>query len=130
MPQDRESGADANRFGDEYGSKIMAELGATRVKDGSNECLLGDLRVSLHCARKDTKSVGVTRLCLERIDAVLGAFEQEDGTFRVLQLPKEQYAKHSRPTRSRGPSAGRVVLVGRTVFEDRGTLVKVVCFAD
>ena len=100
-------------------SKIMAELGATRVKDGSNECLLGDLRVSLHCARKDTNGVEVTRLCLERIDAVLGAFEEEDGSFRVLQLPKEQYAKHSRPTRSRGPSAGRVVLVPFLKIEER-----------
>jgi hypothetical protein len=40
MPQDRESGAEANRFGREYGEKIIAALGAKKVKRGSNECIL------------------------------------------------------------------------------------------
>ncbi len=124
MPQDRESGAEANWFGRQYGAKIIATLGATKVKPGSNECLLGGKRVSVHCARKNTDSVGVTRLCLKKLDTVLGAFEQEDGSFQVWELPADQYVKHSRPTRSRGPSAGRVVLVRRTVFEQHGRLVR------
>ncbi len=126
MPQDRESGAKANKFGREYGGKIIDALGAKKVKAGSNECVLNGKLVSLHCAHRNTDSVGVTRLCLKRLDAVLGAFEQEDGSFRVLQLPASQYTKNSKPTLSRGPSAGRVVLVKRAVFEKEGTLVKVV----
>ena len=126
MPQDREGGTEANRFGREYGEKIIAALGAKKVKAGSNECILDGKRVSLHCAHKNTKSVGVTKLCLRRLEAVLAALEQEDGSFRVLQLPADQYAKHSRPTSSRGPSAGRVVLVRTAIFQDHGKLVKVI----
>lgn len=126
MPQDRESGAEANRFGREDGGKIMAALGAKRVKAGSNECILDGRRISLHCARRKTSSVGVTKLCLKRLDAVLGAFEQEGGSFRVLELSADLYASHSEPTRSSGPSAGRVVLVSKPVFEKHGKLFKVV----
>jgi len=120
MPQDRVSGAAASRFGRECGEKIIAAIGAKKVKAGSNECILDGRRVSLHCAHKSTDSVGVTKLCLQRLEAVLAALEQEDGAFHVLQLPADQYAKHSRPTRSRGPSAGRVVLVRRAIFEEHG----------
>jgi hypothetical protein len=126
MPQDRESGAEADRFGREYGAKIIGALGAKKVKPGSNECLLGGRRVSIHCAHKHTNSVGMTLLCLKRLDAVLGAFEQQDGSFRILELSADLYTKHSRPTRSRGPSAGRVVLVRRTVFEQHGKLVRLI----
>lgn len=126
MPQDRESGAEANRFGRESGETIIAALGAKKVKAGSNECIFRGRRVSLHCAHKGTNSVGVTKLCLRRLDAVLAALEQEDGSFHVLELPAAQYAKHSRPTRSRGPSAGRVVLVRRAIFEEHGELIKII----
>jgi hypothetical protein len=126
MTQDRESGAEANRFGREYGGKIIAKLGAKKFKSGSNECELDGKRVSVHCARKRTKSVGVTLLCLKQLDAVLGAFEQEDGSFRVLRLSALLFTNHSRPTRSKGPSAGRVVLVTRAVFEKYGELVQII----
>jgi hypothetical protein len=126
MPQDRESGAEANRFGRENGTRIMSSLGAERVKAGSNECIFGGQRVSVHCARRATNSVGVTKLCLERLDAVLGAFQQDDGSFVVIQLSADEYKKYSRPTRSRGPSAGRVLLVARSVFEKSGRVVGMV----
>jgi hypothetical protein len=130
MPQDRSSGAAANQFGREYGAKIISLLGGKKVKAGSNECVLDGKLVSVHCARRTTTSVGVTKLCLERLDAVLGAFEQEDGSFVVLRLPAIDYKRNSRPTRSRGPSAGRVVLVERSVFEESGNLVMVITSLD
>lgn len=120
MTQNRESGAQANQFGRELATKIMKLLGAERVKSGSNECILEGRVVSIHSARKATDSVGVTKLCLERLTSVVAAFEQEDGSFLLLELSADEFRKNARPTRSRGPSAGRVVLVSRTVFDKYG----------
>lgn len=125
MPQDKHTGAEADQFGRENGAKLIKLLGAKRVKPGSNECVLGDKRVSIHSARKNTDSVGVTKRCLEQIHAVLGAFEQEDGSFVVIELPADEFAKHAIPTRSVS-AAGKVVLVKRSVFENSGKRVRVV----
>ena len=123
MAQDRESGAEGSRFGREAGSKIIAALGGTKVRKGSNEFMLGGERLTVHCAHQKNSSVGVTHLVLKRCDAVWGAFEQENGSYKVFSLPTDVYANHMRPTRSTGPSAGRVSLVSRSVFEQFGSLV-------
>jgi hypothetical protein len=125
MPQGRETGAEACRYGREFGGKIIAALRGTRIKAGSNEFLLDGERLAVHCARRRTTKVGVTYLVLKHCDAVLGAFEQEDGSYRVLRLSAEEFSKHMEPTRSTGPAAGRVGLVNRAVFEEAGSLVKV-----
>jgi hypothetical protein len=125
MPQNRETGAEASQYGREFGGKVIAALGGTRTKAGSNEFLLDGERLTIHCARRRTTKVGVTYRVLETCDAVLGAFEQDDGTYHVLRLSAEQYRNHMEPTRSRGPSAGRVGLVTRAVFLQLGSLVKV-----
>jgi len=124
MGQDRNSGAEANKFGREYGAEIIRRLGGEIVKKGANECIIGEDLLTLHCARKNTKSVGVTRLCLERVKGVLGAFEQEDGSFAVLKLSPTQFRENARPTASRGPSAGRVLIARRSTFERLGQVIQ------
>lgn len=128
MSQDRESGAKASRFGHQQGAVIISHLGGTNRKAGSNECDLNGERVSIHSAhyrRGRKQSVGVTRLSLSAIKSVVGAFEEEDGSYRILQLPASLFDKFSRPTASRGPSAGRVVIVARSVFEEHGKFLTV-----
>ncbi len=126
MPQNRETGAEGNRFGREYGERITAALGGKLLRSGSNECILDGRRVSLHCAGVRTTSVGVLYDMLERIDAVIAAFQQDDGSFRVFQLALQQYKENMRPTGSGGASARKVGLVTRAVFEREGRLVGVV----
>jgi hypothetical protein len=121
MPQDRESGARANQYGRECGKKIIEAIGAKAVKRGSNECELNGELLSVHCARRDTDSVGVTFKALDRIAGVLGAFEQEDGSYVVWRMPAGRYQSLMRDTRSRGPSHGRVGIVKKADFERRGT---------
>jgi hypothetical protein len=128
MPQDRDSGAKASQFGHQNATKIIAQLGGTNRKRGSNEFDLNGQRVSVHSAHYRNgriQSVGVTLNCLRTIKAVLGAFQEKDGSYRLLKLPAELFKKFSRPTASRGPSADRVVLVKRKIFEDRGKFVTV-----
>ena len=127
MPQDRASGAKASRFGHQNGTTLIAKLGGKNRKRGSNEFDLKDERVSIHSARhRRSQSVGVTRLCLKTIKAVLGAFQDADGSYRILKLTAKQFKDSSRPTASRGPSSGRVLIVKRSVFEDKGKRVAVI----
>ncbi len=128
MPQDRESGARASQYGRDCGKRIMGEIGAKAVKPGSNECSLGGELLSVHCARKNTDRVGVTYKALERVSAVLGAFEQEDGSYIVWRMPGNRYKELMTGTKSLGPSKGRVGMVKRIDFErngDRFAVVKV-----
>jgi hypothetical protein len=125
MSQDKSSGAEGNRYGHECGKKIATALGAQMLRAGSNECLLNGERIVIKCAHKGTSSVGVTHQMLNRIVAVVGAFEQADGSYHVLRLSAEQYAAHMHPTRSRGPSAGRVGTVKTVVFAQEGTALAV-----
>jgi hypothetical protein len=86
----------------------------------SNECSLGGKRIVIKCARPNTNSVGVTYLMLKRLDEIVGAFELDDGSFEVWALTPSQYQQSMRATASKGPSAGRVGLVTKVVFEERG----------
>jgi len=53
-----------------------------------------------------------------RIDAVLGAFQDENESYRVIRLPIQRCAAimKAKPTQSRGPSAGRVGKIPRRTF--------------
>jgi hypothetical protein len=99
----------------------MDAIGAQTVKPGSNECSLHGELLSVHCARKNTDRIGVTYKALERLAAVLGAFEQEDGSYAVWRMPKAQYEELMTDTRSRGSSKGKVGMVKKVEFERRGT---------
>lgn len=125
MPQDQRSGAEGNAFGHECGEKIAAALGALKFTSTSNECLLNGERVVIKCARKGTTQVGVLYHMLKNLDAVIGAFEQKDGSYSILRLSAQDYTLHMARTRSKGASSGKVGVVNRSVFLRDGTRVKV-----
>ena len=92
----------------------------------SNEAALGGKRVVIKCAARNTNSIGVTYLMLERLHSVIGAFEQTNGSFNVISLPVTVFTANQRPSRSQGASEGKVGLVSRSVFESKGTEIKAV----
>jgi len=107
---------------------IIAALGGVNRKPGSNEFDLRGKRVSVHSAHYRNgriQSVGVTLSCLKEIKSVLGAFQNKDGSYPLFELPVKQFERYSRPTASRGSSAGRVVIVKRKIFEEHGKLLRV-----
>lgn len=129
MPQNRETGARASRFGHSNGTVIIKQLGGTNRKAGSNEFDLGDERVSLHSSRYrhgKPQSVGVTLKCLKHVKSVLGAFQEKNGSYLILKLTAKEFTDASRPTASRGASSGRVVVVKRSIFEDKGKRIAVI----
>ncbi len=123
MPQDRNSGATANQWGRETARRIASQIGATMQSRTSNEALLNGQSIVIKCAAPATNSVGVTYKMLEKLDAIVGAFQSDDGFFELWSLLPEQFEAGMRETRSRGSSAGKVAIVRRGVFTTHGTLL-------
>lgn len=88
----------------------------------SNECTWNGQRVVIHSGHRKTTSVGVLYHMTSRLDAVLGAFQDETGSYRVMRLPIERCIPimEAKPTQSHGASAGRVGKIPRQVFEEHG----------
>ncbi|TCV23595.1 hypothetical protein [Vibrio crassostreae] len=120
MTQNQSSGAAANDWGRQTARIIAEKLGTSISSKISNECIYKDSRVVIKCAKVDTDSVGVTYKMLERLDFVIGAFQQESGEFELFQLPVSFFERHMRATASKGAAKGKVGIVRQTVFEDRG----------
>lgn len=120
MPQDRITGAAGNAFGRETAPLVAKAVGAIMLGSQSNEAIFNGNRIVIKCARQNTSSVGVTYLMLKRLDAVAGAFQQNDGTFEVLLLSSETFRLEMRPSQSKGTSAGKVGLVSKGVFASKG----------
>jgi hypothetical protein len=120
MSQDRQSGAAGNNFGRTLAPKIAQAIGAKINGPRSNKSTYNGESVVIKGARVKTSSVGVTYKMLEEITAVIGAFEQKDGDFKVLLLPVATFRINIRASQSKGPSAGKVGLVSRRVFYHNG----------
>lgn len=107
MSQDQASGAAGNTFGREMTPRIAKAIGAVMLGSRSNEATYGSNRVVIKCAAPNTSSVGVTYLMLDRLHSIFGAFQQTDGSFRVLALPARTFAKRSDPLAARAPQPGK-----------------------
>lgn len=121
MSQTSLSGAEASRWGHRCSRAIAAQLGASEPQGNSNECELNGQRVVIKCAHLNTDSVGVSYLMLERLDAVIGAFEVESGHYEIWQLAPDIYRQEMTGTRSQGPSAGKVGIIKKRTFQEYGT---------
>jgi len=121
MPQGRESGARAVEYGIRTARKIAEKIGGKKTgKPRSNEYEVDNRKIVIKCARSTTKSVGVPYQMLDRVIAIWGSFETENGAYEIYEMSPDIYREHMRPTRSTGPSAGRVGIVRKSAFLDRG----------
>lgn len=124
MPQDHESGAKAVEYGLQTARKIAEKLGAKKIgKARSNEYRLNNQNIVINCARLNTKSVGVSYHMLDRLVAIFGSFEKENGTYDLYEMKPSVYRENMTPTRSTGASAGRMGIVRKSVFLKRGTFI-------
>lgn len=124
MPQDRETGARANRYGRETAKKVAERIGANSVSKTSNEFELQGRRTTIRCARCSNSNPGASYKMLERVDAVFAALEQENGEYRLYEISPSVFKENMRDTRSKGPAAGRVGLLRRSAFVNEGRFVR------
>jgi hypothetical protein len=116
MPQNQETGAQANAWGHENSRIIAARIGAESISKTSNEFELDGKRVTIRCARKATTIVGVTYTMLDRVEAVIGAFEKSDGSFSLYQISPSVFRANMRDSKNEN----RVGLVRKKVLQDMG----------
>jgi len=128
MPQDKVSGADANTYGRETSRKIAIAIGAISISEASNEFELNNRRITIRCAKKRTMNLGAPYQLLERVNAVVVALEQENGDYKLYEISPAKFKENMKPTRSTGPSAGRVGLVRKSLFINEGKFIQTVKF--
>ena len=125
MPQDQVSGARAVEYGLQTARKIAQKLGGIKIgKLRSNEYEVDGRKIVIKCARHNTKSIGVPYQLLDRVDTILGSFENENGSYDLYEMAPDIYRKNMKPTRSTGPSAGRVGMVRKSSFIDQGMFLE------
>ena len=126
MSQDKQSGADANKYGRDTARLIMKELLTEPISKISNECFLDGRLVAIKCSRVNTKQVGVSYKMLERLDSVIGAFETDTNIYDLYEISPDTFKENMRETRSTGAAAGKVALVTQKIFEDEGKFIQTV----
>jgi hypothetical protein len=99
MSQDRDTGAAGNDFGRDCGEMIANLLCAEKIKKGrsSNECLLKGKRVVLKCSQsKKPQQIAVYSEMFDRLDAVVAAFKNPDGSYHIYEMSLEAFKRHMR----------------------------------
>ena len=117
------SGAAGNAFGRATAPLVAESIGATMLGSSSNEARFRGKPVVIKSARVQTQSIGVTYSTLNRVDFIIGAFQQNDGAFSVYGMPVDAFRARMRGTRSKGASAGRVGQLAKSVFISEGEML-------
>ena len=119
MPRNRNTGAAANFWGRQTARRIMAEIGARPAGNG-NECFWKGCRFVIHSANRGVTKVGVSYKMIKHLHAVIGVFRKSGSTVEMYELDPNICSDNMTPTRSKGPSKGRVGMVRRAVFIEQG----------
>jgi hypothetical protein len=125
MPQNQENGAEASEFGHKTAALIAGKIGADKLTSNSNEFKWNGKRVTIRIARQRNNQVGVLYAMLNRVEAVIGAFEITPNEYELMALPPDAFKKNLRDSAT---GKGRVGLVRKKVFVEKGSfLAKVSC---
>lgn len=119
MPQNKETGAAANRFGKQAAGKIAGLLGLKRLSNVSNEVLYQGRRAVIKSAHLGNGYIGVTLNMLERVEIIIAAFENTDAHYELYSLGVETYKRHYRIGYHES-----IALVLKKVFMEEGTYIK------
>lgn len=114
MPQDRETGAAGRDYGLRLARGVARCMGLEMLRKGSNEVRWRDGLAVIKSCRPGTSSFGVTAAMLQRLDAILAAFEDDDGEVQVWALPAEKFRSAMYDSRSLASAGGRVKMVARS----------------
>jgi hypothetical protein len=123
MPQDEFTGEAGRTFGRETAPLIARAIGATMLGSESNEATYRGRHIVIKCARRNTGKVGVTYRMLERVDTVVGAFQQTDGSFEVILLPATILVEKMKSNRRKVAPAGEQYFISHGVFKTKGTYI-------
>src|SRR5579859_6012276 len=96
MTQNRDTGAEAARFGHTAAALIAEKIGAKKLTRNSNEFELSGKRVTIRTARQGNNQIGVLYDMLKRVQSVIGAFEIAPNEFELYSLSPDEFHKAMR----------------------------------
>lgn len=120
MPQDRDSGARAARFGKEIARRIARSLGATMLGEGSNRCQYSGRAAVIKTARTKTNDIGVTYRMLGELDIIIAALETDEGGYDLFEFDPGDFRANMRDSIT---GRGNVGLVRRSVIVEKGVFL-------
>lgn len=123
MGQDKESGRAANKFGRAMATKVANFLRARLISRISNEAVLADERIIIKSAHHKTPEIGLSIATLDRVDSIVAALEDEDGEYTLYRLDSQWYRSQMKPSRSKSPSAQKVMMVSCKAVREVGRVV-------
>lgn len=110
MPQDRDSGDKARKWGFHMGEKVASFLGASLINPGlSNEAMWENRKILIKSAHYGVPEIGATSATLDRIDAIMAALEDQDKSYTIYEVVPAWFRQNMRPSRS--PRASHVMMV-------------------
>jgi HD superfamily phosphodiesterase len=122
MPQDRESGNKARRWGYENARNVAAHLGATLINPGrSNEAMWNHRRILIKSAHYGDPEIGATPATLDRVDAIVAALQDRDNAYSLYEITPAWFRQHMRQSRSSG--ASHVMMVRCTDVRGAGRMI-------
>lgn len=121
MTQNRDTGAEAARFGHTAAALIAEKIGAKKLTSNSNEFEWNGEHVTIRTARLGNNQVGVLYDMLKRVQFVIAAFEIAPNDFELLSLSPEIFQSAMRDSKT---GKGRVGLVQKKVFAEKGQFVR------
>ena len=123
MPQTRETGEAARKYGHDMAGKVARYLGTRLLSEKSNEVELSGERLVIKCARKKTVQIGVTLTMLKRIDGIIAALEDKNEKYTLYKVSPQWYRGNMASSRSNSPSASRVMMVSCKAVRKTGRII-------
>ena len=108
MVQNRESGAAGNKYGHIMGEKVAKFLGTKLLSKTSNEIILHGQRIVIKSAREKTPEIGLSTNMLERVQCIIAAIENEDGSYTLYRVETHWYKEKMTQSRSKSDVKGKI----------------------
>lgn len=118
MVQNQESGAAGNKYGHMMGEKVAKFLGTKLLTKSSNEMILDGRRIIIKSARRKTPEIGISINMLERVDGIIAAIENGDGTYNLYQIETQWYKEKMTQSKSRSDLKGKINKVSCNAIRD------------
>ena len=110
MPQNRDSGDRARKWGYYMAQKVANHLGATLTNSGrSNEAIWNNRRILIKSAHYGVPEIGATVATLGRVDAIIAALQDQDEDYTLYEVTPSWFK--SKMNLSRSPKASHVMMV-------------------
>lgn len=123
MPQDKASGRAAVKYGHDMAKRVAKFLGASLLSESSNEATLGNEHIVIKSARQRTPAIGLSRAMLKRVQTIVTALQNSNGTYTLYRLDPKWYVRYMVHSRSGSPSAQKVMMVQCKIIRTEGHVI-------